>query len=450
MMIKRWMRRLTLVLGVVLTLMLLTGCRKSVSLMKYVDFVYGGFDGKGTVEGVFDAERFIEDFSVPKEYQKAVEKIKVKTNAKKNLSNGDTIVVSILYSSDLEDGLKLKFTDVSAQVIVDGLSEGEPFDAFKNVEILYEGVNGYATASFKVEDPNLTEENFVLVAENNGTLSNGDKITLQLVLDEEAFLDETGLIPEATEKEIVVEGVEEGPTYNYFNDLLVGFLGKNGDGTVDLALTNESPIEVSEFSVDKASGLTNGDTITVSLEKDDKYYLDTYGFLPTQKSETYTADGLPDMITKVSDVDADTLADLKKSVERYFNNYVDDYWSKDESLESLTYLGSYLQYTDDQDAELLNVYWLIYEVKVKNKDIDAPFTYYWTIGYRNVELNSDGTVTVTKKNNYYKVSDGKGSSVLTNSVQVGNYKYYGYETVEDLLDAIDKAIGTNYYTDDNL
>ncbi len=445
------MRYLMLLAGVILFAVVLTGCRKSVSLMHYVEVEFSGFEGKGTAEGFFDAERFIEDFNVSPEDQKAVEKIKVKANTKKGLSNGDEVVISIIYSSSLEDSLKLKFTDVSAKFTVEGLREGDPFDPFKNVELLYDGYSGFATVSYKVEDPNLTDENFVLVAENNGSLSNGDTIKLQLVLeDEEAFLEETGLVPETYEMEVRVEGLADGPTYDYFNDLVVVFDGKNGDGTTTLVVVPEAKILATEFTADKSSGLTNGDTVTVTLEQEDRYYLETYGYLPTRKSETYEASGLPDMITKVSDVDADTLADLKSSVEKYFNNYVKDYWSKDETLQSLTYKGAYLQYSEDQNASPTNVFWLIYEVKVKNKDIDAAFTYYWTIGYKNLELNSDGTVSVTKAGNYYKLSDAKGESILTNSVQVGSFKYYGYEELDDLLDAIDKAIGSGYYTDDTL
>lgn len=446
----RWVRRLTLLLGVILAALVLTGCRKSVSLMEYVDLEYGGFDGKGTVEGSFDTARFMKDYEIAKEYQSSIEKIKVKTNAKKNLSNGDKIVVSIIYNSSLEDSLKMKFTDVSAQFTVDGLSEGEPFDAFENVKVSIDGYSGYATAAFTVEDPRLTEENFTLEAANNGSLANGDvvKIILQIE-DEEAFLDETGLVPEAHELEVKVEGLEEAPVYNYFNDLLVGFVGRNTEGNLDLILLDSGKIDISEFAADKTSGLTNGDQITVTLDKEDRYYLETYGSVPEIKSLSYDVEGLPDAVTKVSDVDDAALEDMQKSVERYFKNYVKDYWSEDESLTSLTYKGAYLKYSTDPEASPQNVFWLIYEVKVKNKDIDADFTYYWTIGYNNLEFNSDGTIEVVKKG-YLKISDGKGDGALTSSIQVGNFKYYGYENLDDLLDAIDKLIGLGYQSDDSL
>lgn len=96
----------------------LTGCKKRVSLAKYVDLEFSGLDGFGTVEVYFDSDRFIRELEVSKSYKRSVEKIKVKVNKDSELKNGDTIRVSVSYSAGLEENPKVTFTDATSEFTV--------------------------------------------------------------------------------------------------------------------------------------------------------------------------------------------------------------------------------------------------------------------------------------------------------------------------------------------
>lgn len=326
----------------------------------------------------------------------------------------------------------------------------ETFDAFEFVDFIIEGVNGHGTLEMVVDDPELEAEWFTLDADS-GNLSNGDTFWVYLEIpDVDAFVEEKGIIPETFEMSYVLSDFPDAPSRNYFEDVAIGWYGANEHGVLELLQVEGAEVTAKEFTADKTKNLSNGDVVTVSLVESDEYLLETYGYVPTMREMTVTISDLTEALTSVSDIDSATVEDLKSSVSNYFNSYVDDYWSKKESLEKLTYKGLYYSYTEDESVSPQNVCWLIYEVKVKNDDIAAPFTYYWTIGYKNLSFADDGSISVKKKGNYLKITDGKGDGFLDDYVQVGAYKYYGYETLEDLTDAIDKALGSKYHTDDNL
>lgn len=111
--------------------------------------------------------------------------------------------------------VEFKFDDIT--YTTEGLRELREIDPFENYEISYDGDNGSATiygyAKFypNVNDPEyeITEE-FEIISDKNGYLSNGDKVILSLKSYTEAgnFIYNWGIVPTRTELEITVSGLE--------------------------------------------------------------------------------------------------------------------------------------------------------------------------------------------------------------------------------------------------
>jgi hypothetical protein len=94
---------------------------------------------------------------------------------------------------------------------VEGLDPVVEVDPFEHCEITYEGKNGEATATAEIRiKPSRGVDilfNADIIAENNGKLSNGDKIIISIAGHEDLFMSEAGQIPTRTEMEVEVEGL---------------------------------------------------------------------------------------------------------------------------------------------------------------------------------------------------------------------------------------------------
>lgn len=116
---------------------------------------------------------------------------------------------------------------------------------------------------------------------------------------------------------------------------------------------------------------------------------------------------------------------MKSQAEDDYADYLAESWGSGEELQSFTYLGYYFLTKKKQDASLdANEVYLLYKCEVTCKG--QPFEYYHFIRFRNLIMNSDGTCSVDT-DDYDTPSD----IVITDY----GYYYYGYNSIEDLLNS---------------
>ena len=135
------------------------------------------------------------------------------------LSNGDTVTfkwnlgTKEMSEDDMTDlakeAFKVSLSAADYEFTVSGLEEIDTFDAFKDVEISYNGVapNAYAEITSYPQKNGLSYS-----LQDNRDLSNGDVIRLVANYgwnDKEGYIEEYHRIPESMEKEITVEGLSE-------------------------------------------------------------------------------------------------------------------------------------------------------------------------------------------------------------------------------------------------
>ena len=132
--------------------------------------------------------------------------VKCSLDKSTDLSNGDEITLSYEIDNEFLKEYRLKFTGKGMKKEVEGLQEIETFDAFKNLELTYDGKapDGEVYLSGGEEWLNYT-------ASPSDHLSNGDKIVVTVsysnVYPEEDYINKFKRVPESYTKEYVVEGL---------------------------------------------------------------------------------------------------------------------------------------------------------------------------------------------------------------------------------------------------
>lgn len=196
-----------------------------VNINDYVSVVVTGANGYGKPIYKVDYDQFTKDYpqadsnSKLKEYKEYVDAgdfifNKVLTGTfsdNSKLSNGDTIVLDWSYDEELMSevfGCKLKFEPIT--YTVSGLSEKATFDAFEDLEVIFNGQNGGGVVKLVnnalVNSPAASIRYYV---ENDpDDLSNGDTVVVYFdELSESEAMEKFGAIPSSYKKEYTVKGL---------------------------------------------------------------------------------------------------------------------------------------------------------------------------------------------------------------------------------------------------
>ncbi len=165
----------------------------------------------------------------------------------------------------------------------------------------------------------------------------------------------------------VVEGLEVVETFNPFREVELSFTGVNGKGVA--TVINKGEILESkgmyEFIIEKGTGLSNGDTVKVSLWMSDvDAVVKRYQMLPIITEAEYIVTGLDSYITDSTELDDATQQQLLEHAEYDVRQYV-------ESIPQVVdvdfqYVGNYLMApkmaTPDTPLLQENIYGVVYEI----------------------------------------------------------------------------------------
>lgn len=239
-----------------------------------------------------------------------------------------------------------------------------------------------------------------------------------------------------------VSGLTEVGKFDAFADLTVDYTGIAPNGNANLNYTG-SDINYYDFSCDKTSGLSNGDTIKVTIDESRlEYYAKNIGKVPETLEKEYTVEGLSSYLSKIGEIDAASMKMMKKQAVDVHSAQLAKDWGEGEHLESLTYIGYYLLTAKDKDNFWgnVNVLYLVYKAQIRDAFSNDEQKYnkvneiYWYISFSNIMVEPDGSLTV-EVTNYNTPRD---RLIVDSGVDNGwwgtkTWSYYGYQTLDELF-----------------
>ena len=280
---------------------------------------------------------------------------------------------------------------------------------------------------------------------DQGTLSNGDKVTVNVAVSDETCKALNIKVKPKTIS-VKVEGLTQVTAFDAFADIEVSFSGiaPNGKATLMNNSRDEACMSYT-YSLDVNSGLSNGDTVTVTISENaiDRVAEQT-GKAPEVMSKQYTVTGLSAYVTELSQISGEAMKSMQKEAEDGLNAHIAKSWADVEHLEGMKYLGSYLLVRKPHvSSGNENILFLVYEISYGNTYNDADYhtTYYYYVRYRNLYNDGDGKTVVdlsdrATPSNWlnFEVRNRYGSAYYT----------YGYQTLQDLFQACVTSSIDNY------
>lgn len=267
-------------------------------------------------------------------------------------------------------------------------------------------------------------------------LSNGDVVHMEWDCDDERAKADFGIQLSYENQDFTVEGLNEPEAVDPFDGAHVSFEGISPYGRVQFEGDRNAPYgRELVFNVEPRENLKNGDTVTVSLKEADEqawkdYLVETYGVTLSKKEMSYTVEGLQTYLSKLSEVSEDAFTQMKAQAEDVMKANAAKNWAKESTMDSTTYVGSYLLTPKSQQAyDGNNQLYLVYEIKatVKNPKDESQesITYYYTVRYDDLLVSADGTVEVDLTD--YRTNNPSFSKELAKS----RYYFDGYESLDE-------------------
>lgn len=290
--------------------------------------------------------------------------------------------------------------------------------------------------------------------EPDSGLSNGDTVTINFTMNEDA-LKQTHRKLKSTKLTYTVEGLLSEGEIDIFKNLHVTFTGiePRGEASVQGDFHDDVLSNI-EYVLDKDSGLSNGDTVTVSFSDESvNAIIAQTGRTPIATSKTFEVSGLEKLVTKLDQIDDETLAAMQSNAERVIQKYgiYDDYKKPEERLAGLEYVGSYLKYAkpDEKDLYPMSEYTMVYRLTYENSlgGSNSKFDYYMRAGYYNLSIDEEGQIDVDLDQIFWNSYNLRFDFSLDDPNGHG-YSLEGYQTLQDVIDAItEKSDGYELVTD---
>ena len=324
---------------------------------------------------------------------------------------------------DLNDYLSYEFSGYDGEGVVqysidlDGIIED------------HENLEGYTASAMKyLVTGDWTHER---------TLSNGDSIRFEWSVYPETIEEEYNVDFIYENIEVTVDGLEEKPKIDPFDYMEVSYSGIAPNGTISISSAS-TPIGTVNYSASSSYGLRNGDVITVtaynSTNGDLEYLADDCGYQLTGDTIEFTLDGFDEYLSSISDIPDDTVAMLEEQAINTF--YAEEYcnWDVGSVVNSISLDGMYLlTMRENSNAyDSYNKLFVILAVNSSNSTV-SDVEYYYYVGYSNIVLLNDGTVSLNVSNYQVPYGDWFFGDLYGNAFVVENddHYYVGYQNLDD-------------------
>lgn len=361
---------------------------RKIDLNDYIIVEYEGYNTHGTASWRFDSESFEEDY-----------------------------------------GSKLKFDTKKL--------EKELQDA--NFDYLF----WYGEGFLKATGCEWAEEMIGGSLENSTQLSNGDEITFAWndddILEVEEYFNYKFKYSDIT---VEVSGLEELQNFDPFDGVSLIYTGFSPNGNAEVQKSANSGVyQYISYNMDKSSGLSNGDVITVTASYGygsdlADYTAENFGMLPSQLTKEYTVEGLGYYASKLSDIPEETLAAMQQQGVDILTASAAS-WDEHVSLSGISYIGSYLLVAKDSSTswdknEVVLVFKVTTNVDCDDPDTHDMFSYYYALSFYDIVVLPDGVVSVDLSN-YNKTSDRFGKEYDFGGWWTTTIRWEGYEKLDSLF-----------------
>lgn len=218
--------------------------------------------------------------------------------------------------------------------------------------------------------------------------------------------------------------------------LSVEFSGMSGEGTASWNFDSEGFAAACgedvkdaaglaacvDGSLDKAEGLSNGDTVTFQWNCDAETAQQEHNAVLAPENAAFTVEGLDEWVTaldQIGQTDWDTLAAAGEEALRQ---------KEGDAILSADCLGGYMLVRQDFSSEMVDVHNMLYAAyKVQAQLPDgSTLTYYAGVGFGDLVLHGDGSVEAT--GDYGFLAYGN----IDVKVNGDYYNFTGFETLEDM------------------
>ena len=395
--------------------------KPTINLNKYVTVEFSGADGYGKTTLDFDTKELYEDYS---------EKIKFNYKAAEKF---------IDEYDEFGSGFENYINSLSPRKLKE-LKKGE------NSEELFRYAVG--TLEQYVIFPK-TEPVDEIIKYNR--LSNGNKV--RLIWGKEDYTDDViksfgdvfGVKFKYADKEYTVKDLDKVSAKDVFADVTVEFSGTAPDGRAEVVnKSDKDEIKYLDFELDKYSGLSNGDTVTVTIYGDESdisaKFAENYGYVPESFSKEFTVSGLDHYITTIDEMPESDMEKIAAQMKDQLTS-VTSSWVDGMTIESMEYMGSYLLTRKEGAGNALTYVYTV-NAKYDADGITGEMTYYYPIEYTNIVMKADGTTSL----NVLRYSTPNNSFTKTFESESDSQKlwFYGYESVADLEKKLIQPYVSNY------
>lgn len=187
----------------------------------------------------------------------------------------------------------------------------------------------------------------------------------------------------------IVSNLETPPTFDPFASLEVTFEGASPSGKLKYKYDGEI-FDSYDFSCDKYSHLSNGETVTITIDDINvESMLKRYGKIPKTFEKQYVVTGLQEYVSSYSKLSKDFIAKLKKEAEDTIYSYIAKNYDSTSSLTDLKYAGYVYGYIKDSEGEISNYndLYIIYSGKVSNSvgKFDTTVAYF-PVQFTNIAM----------------------------------------------------------------
>lgn len=203
---------LLLVLAAALALTGCSGVKATVDFEKCVNMEFSGFDGEGEAHVKLDdayALSLLGDMNMASAAA-VLRSFSVHSHADNgSLSNGDVVTVTVDTDPEILKNSKVAVKNTELEFVVSGLGEKPQVDAFDGLTVTFEGISPFCkvNALYEGDNPKVYNAYFEIVTpdgKENGSLANGDVVTVTLSEYAQNVLDDIGDIKE-TSREYTVQ-----------------------------------------------------------------------------------------------------------------------------------------------------------------------------------------------------------------------------------------------------
>ncbi len=351
--------------------------KTEVDLSKYLEVECEGYDGFGRVNAQFDTDKFVKDYR---------DKIKPNKKIKSLINEHDDL-------DDLADNADIKFTKKK--------------DVARLFALIYCGNGAF-------------EDNEKL---NSGTLENGDVLHYKWNFETADMNEEEALEfaakafnvkLTASDVDVEVKDLEKIEKFDAFRDVEVEFSGTAPNAQARLVRYPED--NYLNYSINNNSGLSNGDTVTVTVSYwgSEEDYAQQYKRLPESTTKDFKVENLDEYIGDVSQISEADLDVMKNECRDSILKNVADQRRDYLSVESVNFDSAYLLTAKSSDNYRNNTIVIIDKVTVKcasSKQSAQYNSYYTYTSFHDAVRTGNGDMLVD----------------LSNCDQASDYMYFEYD-----------------------